>query len=172
MHNMSRRAIAGMAACGLSALLSAPAGAQSTDPERQAVHVGPFAFRPRLAITNVGVDYNVFNERDNPKRDFTFVAAPDLEVSIQPGRLRLALTSGSEVVYFREYTSERSVNRSAPRILENFEDSLAEPLCDGSNHRLQSGGDRQAVRQAKLSRLDACGKFGLWLTAPLRIPAL
>ncbi len=109
---MRRRVRVAVVACGLSGLMAAGAGAQSTDPERQAVHVGPFAFRPRVAITNVGVDYNVFNERDNPKRDFTFVAAPDLEVSIQPGRLRLAVTTGSELVYFREYTSERSVNRS------------------------------------------------------------
>ncbi|MDQ3212051.1 MAG: outer membrane beta-barrel protein [Acidobacteriota bacterium] len=85
---------------------------QSPDPERPSVRLGPVELSPRLAFTNVGIDFNVFNESANPKRDFTFVARPDLEISINPGRLRLAFTSGTEFVYFREYTSERSVNRS------------------------------------------------------------
>jgi hypothetical protein len=82
-----------------------------TEQDRPTVRVGPFQFSPRLSFTNVGIDYNVFNERINPKRDFTFVAAPDLEVALHPGRLRLTYTSGAEFVYFREFTSERSVNR-------------------------------------------------------------
>lgn len=105
----------GLVACGVALLMSAAAGraaAQSPDADRQAVRVGPFEIKPRLAITNAGIDYNVFNERVNPKRDFTFVAAPDVEVAVHPGRLRLAYTSGSEMVYFREYASERSINRS------------------------------------------------------------
>jgi Putative beta-barrel porin 2 len=81
------------------------------DQDRPMVRVGPFQFSPRLSFTNVGIDYNVFNERTNPKRDFTFVAVPDLEVALHPGRLRLTYTSDAEFVYFREFTSERSVNR-------------------------------------------------------------
>lgn len=100
------------AAAAILACAGAPAQAQSPDADRQAVRVGPFELRPRFSITNAGIDNNVFNERVNPKRDFTFVAAPDLEVSIHPGRLRLAYTAGSEFVYFREFTSERSVNRT------------------------------------------------------------
>jgi hypothetical protein len=94
------------------ALAPASAHAQNAEPDRPSLRVGPVEFRPRLAFTNVGIDYNVFNERTDPKRDFTFVASPDLEVSLHPGRLRLAYTSGTEFVYFREYTSERSVNRN------------------------------------------------------------
>jgi hypothetical protein len=82
-----------------------------SEQDRPVVRVGPFQFSPRLSFTNIGIDYNVFNERTNPKQDFTFVAAPDLEVALHPGRLRLAYTSGAEFVYFREFTSERSVNR-------------------------------------------------------------
>lgn len=100
--------------CVIAAVLTAPAAvlAQSADPERPTVRLGPVEFRPRLAFTNVGIDYNVFNERVNPKRDFTFVATPDLEVSLHPGRLRLAYTTGTEFVYFRQYSSERSLNRN------------------------------------------------------------
>ncbi len=103
----------GLLAGGLAALLLLPAAAraQSGAPDPQTLRVGPFDLRPSFAVTNFGVDDNVFNERVNPRRDFTFIAAPALEVAIHPGRLRLAYTSGSEFVYFRKYTSERSVNR-------------------------------------------------------------
>jgi hypothetical protein len=100
-----------VASCVAAALAPAGVGAQTADPERPAIRVGPVELRPRLAFTNVGIDYNVFNEHTDPKRDFTFTAAPDIELAIAPGRLRLAYTSGTELVYFREYTSERSVNR-------------------------------------------------------------
>ncbi len=100
--------------CGLAvagALMPGSVHAQGEPADRASVRVGPFQFSPRLSFTNMGIDYNVFNERTNPKRDFTFVAAPDLEIALNPGRLRLTYTSGAEFVYFREFTSERSVNR-------------------------------------------------------------
>jgi hypothetical protein len=74
--------------------------------------LGPVELRPRVLLTNIGVDTNVFNEFENPKRDFTTTAVPDLELAINPGRARLTLLSGVELVYFREYDSERSVNPS------------------------------------------------------------
>jgi Putative beta-barrel porin 2 len=67
--------------------------------------------RPRPVPSNVGVENNVFNERENPKSDFTFTAAPDVELSINPGRLRLTYSSRSELVYFRKYATERSTSR-------------------------------------------------------------
>ena len=62
----------------VTVLASGPAvaRAQSSDPERPSIRVGPVEFKPRLAFTNMGVDYNVFNEKTNPKRDFTFTAIP------------------------------------------------------------------------------------------------
>jgi hypothetical protein len=99
------------AAAGIIAL--APAGALAqTDPERPSLRLGPIEFKPGLAFTNVGVDNNVFNEATNPKRDFTFTASPDLEMSVHPGRLRVAYTTRSDFVYFHKYTAERSVNPS------------------------------------------------------------
>jgi hypothetical protein len=96
-----------------AAVILAPAlAAAQSEPERPTLKLGPFELRPRLLLRNIGIDYNVFNESTNPKQDFTFTAAPDLEVSVHPGRLRLAFTSGSELVYFQKYTSERGVNRS------------------------------------------------------------
>lgn len=56
------------------------------------------------------MDNNVFNERENPKKDFTFTVLPTLEASVRPGRLLLTYTSVSEYVYYRKYKSERSSN--------------------------------------------------------------
>jgi len=97
------------------ALAPAPAAAQADqaqDPDRPTLRIGPFEFKPRLLIGNIGIDYNVFNDNDNPQQDFTFSVAPDVEVSVHPGRLRAAVSSGSEFVYFQKFTSERSVNRN------------------------------------------------------------
>ena len=89
--------------------MASPGPGAGADPERPAIRLGPFELRPRLALTNMGVDNNVFNDGTDPKRDFTFTAIPDLEVSVHPGRLRLAYNTGTEFVYFHEYTSERSL---------------------------------------------------------------
>ncbi len=96
-----------------AAVVLAPAfAAAQAEPERPTLKLGPFEIRPRLLLNNIGVDYNVFNDNTDPKQDFTFTAAPDLEVSVHPGRLRVAFTTGSELVYFQKYTSERSINRT------------------------------------------------------------
>jgi hypothetical protein len=96
-----------------AAVILAPAfAAAQSEADRPTLKLGPFELRPRLVLSNIGIDYNVFNENTDPKQDFTFTTAPDLELSVHPGRLRLAVTSGSELVYFQKYTSERSVNRA------------------------------------------------------------
>ncbi len=109
----------GLARCGavvlcLLALSSGTAAAQTgpnTD-EPGTLRVGPIGIRPRLAFTNVGIDNNVFNSSTDPKRDFTLTASPDVEFTVNPGRLRLSSVFGGDYVYFRKYSSERSVNRS------------------------------------------------------------
>ena len=50
--------------CSLAvAWAAAPAAAraQSADPERPSVRIGPVELKPRLSFTNVGIDYNVFS---------------------------------------------------------------------------------------------------------------
>lgn len=94
------------------AIAPVPAAAQADD-ERPTIRIGPVEFRPRLLFSNIGVDSNVFNEHTNPKRDFTFTASPDLQISLHPNRLKLTYTSGTDFVYFHKYESERSRNSSA-----------------------------------------------------------
>jgi hypothetical protein len=98
--------------CGLAAFAPRPAFAQA-DEDRASMQIGPFEFRPRLLFSNVGIDNNVFNEHTNPKKDFTATVSPDLQISLHPDRFRFTYTSGTDLVYFRKYTSERSRNTTA-----------------------------------------------------------
>ena len=94
-------------------LAAAPAGAQSTDPDTSMIMLGPVGITPSLALRDVGRDTNVFNERDNPKSDFTLTIVPRAEIVVKPRGLRLGLTTATEYVYFQTYESERSTNLSS-----------------------------------------------------------
>jgi len=64
-------------------------------------------------VRDVGRDTNIFNERDNPKSDFTMTIVPKAEFVVKPQALRLSFTTASEYVYFQTYESERSTNLSS-----------------------------------------------------------
>ena len=84
--------------------------AQAPDPFTSAkVHIGPFAVNPSVALTNVGVDTNVFNDWENPRSDFTatMTSAADTWLRLGPARVNFKL-SGS-YVYFAQYSDQRSL---------------------------------------------------------------
>jgi len=93
--------------------LAAPARAQSQLPEAietMPIHIGPLGLRPSLSITNVGNDSNVFNDADHPQEDFTATVVPRLVARLRGGRLLLSYGSATDMVYFKKFTSERSIN--------------------------------------------------------------
>ena len=97
----------------LLVLAAPPLFAQTEDPSTPAtVHFGRFALRPTLALTNLGVDDNVFNESDqaNPKHDFTTTVTPATDLWLRLGRAWLKGTVKEDLVYYQRYASERSVN--------------------------------------------------------------
>jgi hypothetical protein len=100
------------AGLALTLLVTVPAAAQAPADEQSPVQIGPVGVRPRVAITNFGVDSNVFNDARDPKQDFTFTASPNVELVVRPGRLRVLSTVGTDFVYYQKYSRERSVNRS------------------------------------------------------------
>lgn len=77
------------------------------------MHVGPLALTPTVALTNVGVDDNVFNEANQyaPKRDFTFTVTPQTGWWLRLGPTWLSGTAREDFVYFNKYTSERAINQ-------------------------------------------------------------
>lgn len=101
---------------GLLLGTAVPAAAQTTqttDTDTSTIRIGPFGITPALLVRDIGRDENVFNERDNPKSDFTFTLVPRADVLVKPRGVRLHFTTATDYVYYRTYTSERSTNQSS-----------------------------------------------------------
>lgn len=87
---------------------------QVEDPVSTArVRLGPLGLTPGIALKNFGVDSNVFNEFDNPRRDFTATLSPDLKAWFRAGRTRTSGSASADLVYFKTYGTERSIDRHA-----------------------------------------------------------
>lgn len=95
-------------------LAAAPARAQSSGGvEPGTLTIGPLTIKPTFRVKNVGRDNNVFNESENPKKDFTMTLSPTAELIFQPRRLKVTYTQATDYVYFQTYKSERSTNLSS-----------------------------------------------------------
>jgi hypothetical protein len=73
------------------------------------VHLGPFGFAPSIALTNAGLDTNVFNEPD-AKQDLTMTLTPRTTAAWRVGRMRFVGDGNVDVVHFYHFASERSVD--------------------------------------------------------------
>src|SRR5215471_19798646 len=84
----------------------------SDDPENVRMRIGPVMLNPTIALTNLGVDNNVFNEPDdqNPKEDFTFTVTPASDVWLRMGSTWLTATIKEDLVWYQKYSSERTAN--------------------------------------------------------------
>ena len=91
-----------------------PTGNEQPPVGNEAVKMqfGSLSIYPSLAIRNIGVDENVFNESVDPKSDFTITVSPRADISFQPGRLKLTLSETTDYVYFQTFGSEGGVNQS------------------------------------------------------------
>lgn len=85
------------------------------DPRKTArLHLGGIHLTPAIEVRNIGIDSNVFNDLANPQSDFSATITPSTKVWI-PATRRGLLTSNLSVgfVYFKKFTSERSVDPGA-----------------------------------------------------------
>lgn len=98
--------------CLLGVFAAGPLSAQeSEDPSANArFHVGPVRLSPAFTFVGPGIDTNVFNEIDNPKRDTTARFAPSSEWWLRTGPGMLALNTQVEYQHFVKYASQRSWN--------------------------------------------------------------
>jgi hypothetical protein len=132
--------------------IAAPAGAQSqsTAPGRGEMHLGSFTFRPRLEITEMGFDSNVFNDPVSPQEDFTATITPRLGADFDVSWGRLRSSTYVDFVYFHEFDQERSLNRGVDGRLEFFADRFR-PYIGGSavntHARVNAEVDARAGRQ-------------------------
>jgi hypothetical protein len=93
-------------------LAAATASAQeSADPADSArFQWGPVRFTPGIALTNVGVDNNVFNTTDDPLRDTTAAIGPAINLWTRVGQLRISDKSSGQYLYFKKFDNQRSWN--------------------------------------------------------------
>lgn len=84
------------------------------DSSKVRVRIGPLWMNPTIALTNAGIDTNVFNEpdQDAPKSDFTMTFTPATDAWLHMGRTWLLGTVREDVVWYKEYASERAANDS------------------------------------------------------------
>ena len=105
-----------MLAVLFTAAAAVPASAQVTpppDPDTPLIQAGPIGISPSLLLRDVGRDENVFNDRDDPRGDFTFTLLPRAEILFKPRALRVTYLTAVEYVYYQTYESERSTNLSS-----------------------------------------------------------
>jgi hypothetical protein len=145
--------------------LVAPAFAQSMSSEPPAsarVRVGPLAVKPSVALTNLGIDSNVFNEAQNPKRDVTATIEPQIETWLRLGAGRLSTRSRGGVVYFQQYDGERSVNADHQARLE-FLFNRVRPFVEASflDSRLRPGYEIDTRARREETAVTAGGRIRL-----------
>lgn len=102
----------------LALLVSERAAAQSgpIDEVRKGyrIHVGGLYLDPSLALTELGMDSNVFNETGARRSDFVLTLTPRLNVAVPIARRALVkATFGTGFTYFTRFASERSVDPQA-----------------------------------------------------------
>lgn len=87
---------------------SAQEADQAEEPGR--FRFGPLRFTPSIALSNIGVDDNVFNQELNPKRDTTAAVGPAVNLWMHVGRSRLSGKVAGQYLYFHKYEQERAWN--------------------------------------------------------------
>ena len=82
------------------------------DPTKVRVRLGPLWLNPTIALTNLGVDNNVFNDPTDPRKDVTATVTPQTDAWLRMGRTWVTGTVKEDIVWFQKYASERSGNDS------------------------------------------------------------
>ena len=78
------------------------------------MHAGPFYVEPAILLKELGVDTNVFNQAGDTNADFTMVVAPQAAVAVPfANRALVKSLLGTDLVYYAQYASERSVDPQA-----------------------------------------------------------
>ena len=160
----NRRVCASAAAIAI-ALLARPALAQYANnepPSSARLRVGPLVIKPSVALTDFGIDTNVFNETHDPKRDVTATIEPQIETWLRAGPARLNTRSRSGLVYYQQYQGERSLDSDHEAKLE-FLFGRMRPFVDASflNSRQRPGYEIDTRAQRQEAGMTAGGRLRL-----------
>ncbi len=97
-----------------AAAFAQPAGPIPEDlADRARFQAGPFFLQPWVALTNAGLDTNVFDDYEDAKEDYTMTLTSGFEGGVRVGVARLGVRVVSDYVWYRTYKSEQGVDTSA-----------------------------------------------------------
>jgi hypothetical protein len=115
----ARRSLAAVGLCVWAGAAAASAQQIADDaPEQARMRLGPVGVTPSVSLSRFGIDTNVFNEFDEPRRDFTFTLSPQIDAWARAGRSRFQIAARSDFIYFKRYASERSIDGALSGRLE------------------------------------------------------
>jgi hypothetical protein len=82
------------------------------DPAAARVRLGPLSLNPRIGLTNVGVDTNVYFEDEplTPERDLTMTVTAQSDYFMRMGRTWVVGNVREDLVWYKDFDSERSIN--------------------------------------------------------------
>jgi hypothetical protein len=163
LANRRLRAIA--SAIALASLATTPALAQYANnepPSNARLRLGPLVVKPSVALTDFGIDTNVFNETHDPKQDVTATIEPQIETWLRAGPARLSTRSRSGMVYYQQYQGERSLNSDHEAKLE-FLFGRMRPFVDASvlNSRQRPGYEIDTRAQRQEAGMSVGGRLRL-----------
>jgi len=112
MTSFQRAVVAALLGLSISAAARAQGTMAPPDVTRMRMRLGPVYLDPAIALTNAGVDTNVFNvpDSENPASDFTATVTPQANAWMPAGRTWLNGMFKEDLVWFQTYASERSVD--------------------------------------------------------------
>ena len=84
---------------------------EETDPlESMPFRFGALGLNPTLAVTNFGLDDNIFNDSTDPKSDFTMTVTPRLQARLRSAKVLLSGAVATGLVYYQKFDDERTVD--------------------------------------------------------------
>jgi hypothetical protein len=108
-------------------------------PAELRFRMGPLRWKPTATVEQVGIDTNVFNTVDNPKRDFTATMSPQVQFWMRVGKGRLLGTTSLGYVHYQTFSSQRALstrnqiraelplNRLTPYVVESYTNAKERP---------------------------------------------
>ena len=82
----------------------------STADAQGRFQTGNLSWTPVITVRDAGLDTNVYDEPENPRRDHLAIVTPQVDGVFELGTGSLTIAGSADFVYFRRYADERSIN--------------------------------------------------------------
>jgi len=101
---------AGAAFAAMLVAVEARAQGSPILPETRSMRAGPVTVYPTIAIRDVGVDSNVYNDATGPKGDFTYSLTPRFYVTLPAANTRFVGRALSTLTYYQTYKDQQAIS--------------------------------------------------------------